>query len=72
MATAPVWIDGRWMASTGRDSFAALDPATGRTLEDRFPVSDRAECDRVLAAADAAFARLAGVPREEIAGFLAG
>ena len=70
MATAQVWIDGRWMASTGRDSFAALDPATGQALEGRFPVSDRAECDRVLAAADDAFARLAGVPREEIAGFL--
>ena len=70
MATAQVWIDGRWMASTGCDSFAALDPATGRPLAERFPVSDRAECERALAAADAAFARLATVPRDEIARFL--
>lgn len=72
MATAQVWIDGRWAASTGRDSFVALDPATGEALEERFPVSDRAECDRVLAAADTAFALLADVPREAIAGFLEG
>jgi NADP-dependent aldehyde dehydrogenase len=58
------------MASTGCDSFAALDPATGRPLAERFPVSDRAECERALAAADAAFARLATVPRDEIARFL--
>jgi NADP-dependent aldehyde dehydrogenase len=58
------------MASTGRDSFAAVDPASGEAIEERFPVSDRAECDRVLAAADAAFARLLTVPRVEIARFL--
>lgn len=67
---APVWIDGRWQASTGGDTFTAIEPATGQTITERFPVSDRAECERVLAAADAAFAQLAAVPRDEIAGFL--
>lgn len=70
MATAQVWIDGRWTASTGGDTFTAIDPATGRPLAERFPVSDRAECERALAAADAAFAQLAAVPRDEIARFL--
>jgi alpha-ketoglutaric semialdehyde dehydrogenase len=68
--TAQVWIDGRWQASTGSETFTAIEPATGQATGDRFPVSDRAECERVLAAADAAFARLAAVPRDDIGGFL--
>jgi alpha-ketoglutaric semialdehyde dehydrogenase len=68
--TAKVWIDGRWETSTGGESFTAIEPTTGLPLAERFPVSDRAECERVLAAADAAFTRLAAVPRDAIAGFL--
>jgi len=74
MATgiAPVWIGGAWVESTGRETFEAIEPSTGRAADGRFPVSDREECEAVLSAADAAFHQLANIPRDEIARFLDG
>jgi NADP-dependent aldehyde dehydrogenase len=67
---AKVWLDGLWTESNGGESFVAINPSTGETLEGRYPVSDWVDCERALAAADAAFQALTEVPRERIAVFL--
>jgi NADP-dependent aldehyde dehydrogenase len=63
-------LDGLWTESHGSEWFAAINPATGATLEGRYPVSDWVDCERALAAADAAFQALWDVPRERISHFL--
>lgn len=68
--TAKVWIDGLWMDSHGSETFSAVDPSTGKSIGDSFPVSDWMDCERALAAADAVSQIISEVPRDRIAKFL--
>lgn len=53
-----------------RKTFRAENPTTRSPLPDEYPVSDWADCEAALAAADMAARKLAGLPRETIAAFL--
>ena len=52
--TGELFIDGRWRAASGGESFAVLDPATGEVLKE---VASASVADGIEAieAADAAF-----------------
>jgi len=68
--TQPILIAGQWRQADARDSFHAVNPATGQPLPDRYPVSSYADCDAALTAATAAAAYLRSMPGDRIADFL--
>jgi NADP-dependent aldehyde dehydrogenase len=65
-----ILVDGEWREAAATGSFNAIDPNTGQTLDDEYPVSSRADIDAVLAAGLRASRELRGVPREKLARFL--
>jgi NADP-dependent aldehyde dehydrogenase len=65
-----VLIDGSWVESLGREAFQAVDPQTGRTLSEFYPVSPWSEVDRAVQAASAAAWRVRGWSGERFAAFL--
>ncbi len=68
--TAPILVDGKWRASAGRETFQAMNPATGEMLADRYPVSTWEDCEAILSAAVAAAESLKKLGPEPIAAFL--
>ncbi len=75
MSVANVLIAGKWQPSLdAADSFAALNPATGETLDERYPISGMKDVEAACrAGADAAAALLALPDRtERLAAFLDG
>jgi NADP-dependent aldehyde dehydrogenase len=71
MAIEPVLINGQWrQASHKAGTFHAVNPATGQSLPEEFPISDWSDCDAVLAAAATAFAEMATLPPTVVADFL--
>jgi 2,5-dioxopentanoate dehydrogenase len=70
MAAEKVLIDGTWVESSGRETFQAVNPQTGRPLDAVYPVSPWAEIDRAVQAASAAAWRVRGWTGERFAAFL--
>jgi alpha-ketoglutaric semialdehyde dehydrogenase len=70
MAVQKVLIDGAWIDSTGRETFQAVNPQTGKPIDDQFPVSPWPEVDRALKAAAAAAWRVRGWTGDRFAAFL--
>jgi len=66
----PVLINGQWVASAGRDTFTAVNPATRQALPDVYPVSPWTEVEAALVAADRAFQTVRSWPGERFAKFL--
>jgi NADP-dependent aldehyde dehydrogenase len=66
----PVLVNGRWRPAAVVDSFRAVDPATGATRDDVWPVSGWADVDEALDAATHAARDLARLPVESLARFL--
>ena len=63
-----LFIDGEWI-TTGRETQAVLDPATGRTLGE-LPLATPADLDRALEAADRGFKTWRATPPQERAAVL--
>ncbi|HMO26516.1 MAG TPA: aldehyde dehydrogenase family protein, partial [Tepidisphaeraceae bacterium] len=55
----PIFLAGRWIASTARASFDATNPGTGQSIPGAFPISPWSEIDTALTAAVEAFERIA-------------
>jgi len=53
MSTAQIFIEGSWQSSAGSRTFQAVDPRTGESFGDAFPVSTWDDLEKVLAAAAA-------------------
>ncbi len=70
MAAEKVLIDGTWVESSGRETFQAVNPQTGRPLDEVYPVSPWAEIDRAVQAASAAAWRVRGWAGERFTTFL--
>ena len=70
MTTHPVLIDGKWIASTGTETFQAANPTTEELLPDRFPVSPWEEIERAIQVAAAAAKQMRGWPGTRFAAFL--
>ena len=66
----PVLVNGRWRPAAVIDSFRAVDPATGATRDDVWPVSGWADVDESLDAATHAARELSRLPVESLARFL--
>ena len=65
-----ILVDGEWREAEASDSFNAIDPNTGETLEHEYPVSSRGDLEAALAAGLQASRDLREVPREVVARFL--
>jgi succinate-semialdehyde dehydrogenase/glutarate-semialdehyde dehydrogenase len=63
-----LFIDGEWI-TTGRETQAVLDPATGRTLGE-LPLATQADLDRALDAAERGFKTWRATPPQERAAVL--
>lgn len=70
MTTANILINGQWVASESEDRFQAVNPATGETIETQYPVSQWADLDAILSAAQAADEIVRDWPGERFAQFL--
>ncbi len=70
MSVQPVLIDGQWCASRGKDVFSAVDPSTGATLDERYPVSPWEEIGRAVEAAARCFREVRTWPGARFARFL--
>lgn len=68
--TEPILVQGQWLTSTAKKSFAITNPSTGEEVSARYPVSDWDECERVLAAASEAAVQLSRIEPGQIADFL--
>jgi NADP-dependent aldehyde dehydrogenase len=66
----PVLIEGEWRQADAGGDFGAVDPSTGRSLPERFPVSGMADVEAALDAGVAAAQELRRLPRTAIADFL--
>ena len=66
----PVLIDGQWRASESTDTFQAINPSSGETLPDEYPVSDAADVTAAAEAAGRAFIACRDWPGERFAAFL--
>lgn len=67
----PVLIDGLWQRPSDADPvFAAMAPADGSQLPDRYPVSNWDQIETALQAGNRAAAELTELPREALAAFL--
>lgn len=67
---AQILVAGHWREGQGSGSFQAANPALGEALPERYPISDWADCDAVLAAADQAAEQLRSLPATRLAEFL--
>lgn len=65
-------IAGAWRPADATDSFRAIDPQTGQTLDHVYPVSSAADVETALRAGHEAARDLARVPREVLARCLDG
>ena len=63
-------LDGAWRPADVTDSFRAVNPVTGETLPDEYPVSSRRDVDKALAAGARAADALLDVPEKKRAEFL--
>lgn len=72
MSAQPVLINGQWVASSGRETFQALNPRTRELLPERYPVSPWAEVEQAILAADAAARAARSLSGEHFARFLEG
>jgi NADP-dependent aldehyde dehydrogenase len=70
MAVQKVLIDGAWVESKGRETFQAVNPQTGKPLDELYPVSPWAEVERAVEAAAAAAWRVRGWAGDRFAAFL--
>ncbi len=70
MSDAPVLINGVWTASTGTNTFQAINPATRERLPELFPVSPWDEVVQAIEAAGQAARQMRGWPGERVAAFL--
>ncbi|OYW24719.1 MAG: hypothetical protein B7Z55_01395, partial [Planctomycetales bacterium 12-60-4] len=71
MATHPVLIGGQWRPSRGGDDgFSAVNPATGETLPERYPISPAEELEECLKQAASAAQAVRCWPGERFAEFL--
>jgi NADP-dependent aldehyde dehydrogenase len=71
MEVQPVLVGGVWQkAEAPVGSFAAVNPATKKSLEASYPVSSFCDIDRALEASRRAAAELRSIPPQVIAGFL--
>jgi NADP-dependent aldehyde dehydrogenase len=67
----PVLIEGQWRPSSSpAGSFKAMNPSTGQSLDDSYPVSGYPEIERALVAAQEAVEALRGRSSDDIAAFL--
>lgn len=66
----PVLIDGAWRPADTKETFRAVNPATGEFLPDEYPVSSWAEVEEALAAGTRAAKEMAGLGPEPIVRFL--
>ena len=69
-AVEPILVAGAWKPAATVATYRAIDPATGRDLDEAWPVSDWSDVEAALAAATAAARQLATVPGERLAAFL--
>ncbi len=67
---ASVLIDGKWRASSGKETFPAMNPTTGEALGHTFPVSTWQDCEAALEAAARAAVELRKLDPARIADFL--
>lgn len=70
MEIAPILIADEWIPSSSAETFQAFNPATKEPLPERYPVSDRIDVERAMAAAAAAAAALLETSAEQRAEFL--
>ncbi len=70
MTSQPVLINGQWRASTGTETFQAINPATKETLSEVYPVSPWSEVEEAIDAAAAAFKTVRSYPVGRFADFL--
>lgn len=69
-AVEPVLINGEWRQANARGDFGAVDPSTGRSLPERFPVSEMADVEAALDAGVAAARELREAQPGAIGDFL--
>ena len=65
-----VLINGQWRPSSHATTFTSINPATGESLPDQFPVSNWSDCDEALTAATQAFHQMQQLSADAIAAFL--
>jgi NADP-dependent aldehyde dehydrogenase len=65
-----VLIDGEWRPADATGTFEAVNPSTGETIGDPYPVSSRADVDAALSAAAEAAEELLDADGEDLARFL--
>jgi NADP-dependent aldehyde dehydrogenase len=71
MSIQPVLINGEWrQANHKAGTFRAMNPATGESLAEEYPISDWADLEAALAAAATAFVEMAAQPPSVVADFL--
>ncbi|QDU81959.1 NADP-dependent fatty aldehyde dehydrogenase [Polystyrenella longa] len=70
MAVSKVLIGGKWIESAGKETFQALNPATGELLPEQFPVSPWSEIKEAIQAAAVAASAVKQWPGERFARFL--
>ena len=70
MAKQQVLINGEWREADATGFFQAWNPKIAKPVGDEYPVSGWSDMDAALDAAQAAFAKLRRLPREQIAAFL--
>jgi len=68
--TFPVFIDGEWRESQSVGTFNAMNPTTGESLSEQYPISSEAELETALQAGARAAMGLRATPPEAIADFL--
>ncbi len=70
MATAKILVNGQWIDSQSTETFHAVNPATGETLETAYPLSNWADLDAAMDAAQQADETVRDWPGERFAEFL--
>ena len=70
MAEQKILINGEWRKAKATDFFQAFNPSTGEKLSESYPISDWADCDSALNAAQEAYREMKKLPRETIATFI--
>jgi len=66
----PVLIDGEWRQAEASGTFIAIDPSTGKRLDETYPVSKRSDVDAAVEAGAEAADALLDVPAAKRAEFL--
>ncbi len=70
MATAKILIHGEWVESDSKETFQAVNPATGEIFDRQYPLSNWTDLDAALNAAQAADEIVRDWPGERFAQFL--